>query len=239
MAYIDDAGDFGAQGTPLACLVALVFTREDGLLARRRLRALVSGWMQSFSIERRPEIHCPKWIRDIEHSTGLTQSDWHVLIKTFIDELALSKAILVSIVLDKKANQPTNVEGDPETIVWHRLFEEVLVRAKLADPDRIEWRIDGRGNRFTEAGAKLVRTTCRESCGISPAVCGALPRYLNSEGEILIQAADVAVHFLYQALQPARSHLELKLDFDIEAFNPLCDKSVLSDSIQVRLPSQQ
>ena len=189
VAYIDDAGDFGfPQGSRLGCLVALVYTRREAILAKRRLRQLVYSWVRQYGLPAPPELHCIDWLRDDHHVTGLAKTDRHAMMEAFLAEIADSGGRLVSVALDKQVNQPSRVHGKPAVLVWHRLFEEVLRARELSAQDRIEWRIDGRRSPHTGSAARLVRETCA-----TPQVCDTPPRYLESHREIMIQAADAAI----------------------------------------------
>jgi Protein of unknown function (DUF3800) len=235
VAYIDDAGDFGfPQGSELGCLVALVYSRRDAILAKRRLRKLVGSWVRQHGLSGPPELHTNHWLRNEKHTTGLGMTDRHAMMGTFLAEIADTRARIISVVLDKRENQPSLVRGNPGVIVWHRLFEEILLRGGLCAEDRLEWRIDGRRSPHIGTAARLVRET-----GPMPKACDAPPRYVESHREIMIQAADAVVYMLYQYILPAKSHQDLGLKYDLSALDRLCPNGVLADTVFVGLPGAQ
>lgn len=237
IAYIDDAGDFGyPAGSELGCLVAFVFTRREEILARRRLRKLVWQWVVRFKFDQRPELHCPSWLRDYDHEdTGLTLQDRHELMEAFLQEARNIEARLIPVVLDKRDNQPSEVEGHVGQIVWHHLFAQTLECHRLEPHHRVEWRIDGSRVPYIQQAAKRTRTANQ----LNEIICQAPTRYLDSKKEILIQLADMAVYLLYQAINPATSHTQLNLPFDVSAFDHFCQKSILEDAVYVKLPPKQ
>lgn len=240
VAYVDDAGDTGyPQGTVLACLVALVFTRRDAVLARRRLRKLVWKWSHEFKFNRLPELHCPSWLRDYDHETGLNIADRHRMMQEFLRETRGIQARLVPIVLDKRKNQPARVDGRVGVIVWQHMFLEALRSHPFTIADRIEWCIDGLRTPHIGTAARKAKENSDAACDVHSSVCAAPPRYVDCRNEILIQLADAAVYLLYQAIFPAKDHIDLNLSFDVSALDHLCQTSVLADAVYIRLRRQK
>jgi len=217
--------------------VALVYEQQEARLAAKRLNDLVERWREQFGAGDPFELHCPSWLRDWEHGSGFTRADRHAMMEEFLLTVADCGGRLLSVVLDKRENQPSKVAGKSQVFVWHRLFEEVLCRGGYEPHDRVEWRLDGARHPHSGSGARLVRGTCREACGVEPEVCSLPPCYVDSKSEILIQAADAAAHLLYQSIVPSKSHLDLELPFDISILDGLCREGVQQNAFYVRLPS--
>lgn len=236
IAYIDDSGDLGfPQGTELAVLVALVYKRHDAVVAKRRLRVVARRLLSPFGFPSLPELHCPSWIRELDHNTGLNLADRLNIMDAFLREVSSTNGRLVAIVFDKRRNQPARPEGIPAVFVWRSMFEEILKTCQLDSDHRIQWRVDGRSNPRCGSAARLVRATCTLTCGVDPAVCSAPVRYVDSTKEILIQAADAAAHLLYQSILPSPAHLKYGLPFDISMLDPLTRAGVIQSFVDIRL----
>ena len=230
--YIDDSGDPGPLGSPLACLAALVYPVPEAVTIKARLDGLMDEWVQHYRFQERPELHCPRWVAERSHrETGLRLADRHRMMRQILTELALGGGRLVTAVLDKGSNQPAAPAVAPGEFLWTQLFKQVIAVGNFNGDDRILWCIDGEQNSPAEPGFRPISLAY-------PILCGTAPTYVDSRSEIMIQAADAAVYFLKQSILPSAKFEKLNLPFDISILDPLTDRGVLQDTQFVRLPDE-